>query len=254
MPRPRQRCDSVHPLHFGGVAHQQSARLTCERQRGRHSPLPPFSEGIAQSARADASHASGRRRKSCPHQLVSLWCNPANTPASHAGDHRSEAGQGHQFPARGSREIADPPDSESGSLGRAIRPAPTSFMPPKHLQRCACSVSRPAWCNSVWGLHFHNSNAVEPALRQVSYARCAQGSTGDCDQPSLVELRLGGPFNASMQQPADYFRKAILAGAAPAGGSHFRSRSPMQRHDVESVASAGANPAASTIFGLQALK
>ena len=27
----------------------------------------------------------------------SLWCSPANTPASHAGDHRSEAGQGHQF-------------------------------------------------------------------------------------------------------------------------------------------------------------
>ena len=38
------------------------------------------------------------------------------------------------------------------------------------------------------------STAVEPALRQVSYARCAQGSTGDCDQPSLSELRLGGPF------------------------------------------------------------
>src|SRR5438552_18950927 len=27
---------------FGSVAHQQSARLTCERQRGQHSPLPPF--------------------------------------------------------------------------------------------------------------------------------------------------------------------------------------------------------------------
>ena len=25
--------------------------------------------------------------------------------------------------------------------------------------------------------------AVEPALRQVSYARYAQGSTGDCDHP-----------------------------------------------------------------------
>ena len=28
---------------------------------------------------------------------------------------------------------------------------------------------------------------------------------------------------------------------------HYRSRSPTQRHDVENVASAGANPAASTI-------
>ena len=55
---------------FGGVAHQQSARLTCERQRGQHSSLPPFSEGIAQPVRADASHASGRRRESfCPHHF-----------------------------------------------------------------------------------------------------------------------------------------------------------------------------------------
>ena len=72
MPRPRRRCDSVHPLqlHFGGVAHQQSARLTCERQRGQHSSLPPFFEGIAQPVRADASHASGRRRESfCPHHF-----------------------------------------------------------------------------------------------------------------------------------------------------------------------------------------
>ena len=72
VPRPRRRCDSVHPLqfHFGGVAHQQSARLTCERQRGQHSSPPPFFEGIAQPVRADASHASGRRRESfCPHHF-----------------------------------------------------------------------------------------------------------------------------------------------------------------------------------------
>src|SRR5438034_11523893 len=47
----------------------------------------------------------------------------------------SEAGQGRQFPARGSRGIADPPDSESGSLGRASRLAPTNFTP-KHFERC----------------------------------------------------------------------------------------------------------------------
>jgi len=29
--------------------------------------------------------------------LASLWCSPANMPASHAGDHRSEAGQGRHF-------------------------------------------------------------------------------------------------------------------------------------------------------------
>ena len=62
------------------------------------------------------------------------------------------------------------------------------------------------------------SIAVEPALRQVSYARCVQGSTGDCDQPSLFELRLGRPFcllAAACRLPLYESR----AGAAPAGGS-----------------------------------
>ena len=44
--------------------------------------------------------------------FLSLWCSPANMPASHAGDHRSEAGQGRHF---------------HGSLGRASRLAPTIF-------------------------------------------------------------------------------------------------------------------------------
>src|SRR5207247_4458361 len=65
----------------------------------------------------------------------------------------SEAGQGRQFPARGSRGIADPPDSESGSLGRASRLAPTNFTP-KQFERCTSSVWKPARCNSGWGLQF----------------------------------------------------------------------------------------------------
>ncbi len=32
--------------------------------------------------------------------VLSLWCSPVNMPASHAGDHRSEAGQGRQFHRR----------------------------------------------------------------------------------------------------------------------------------------------------------
>src|SRR5213079_305154 len=44
VPRLRRRCDSVHPLHFGGVAHQQSARVTCERQRGQHSTSVELSQ------------------------------------------------------------------------------------------------------------------------------------------------------------------------------------------------------------------
>ena len=71
VPRPRQRCDSVHrSISVGSVAHQQSARLTCERQRGQHSPLPPFFRGHSSVSRAGASHAPGRRRDSfCPHHF-----------------------------------------------------------------------------------------------------------------------------------------------------------------------------------------
>jgi hypothetical protein len=36
----------------GGVAHQQSARLTCERQRGQHSSLPPFSRGHSSASQS----------------------------------------------------------------------------------------------------------------------------------------------------------------------------------------------------------
>ncbi|GEM_PF-1279383 len=97
VPRPRRRCDSVHPLQFGGVAHQQSARLTCERQRGRHSPLPPFRGHSSASQSGCVTCTRLKVRILLPSPLLSLWCSPANTPASHAGDHRSKAGQGHQF-------------------------------------------------------------------------------------------------------------------------------------------------------------
>jgi hypothetical protein len=74
---------------IGGVAHKQSARLTCERQRGQQSSLPPF---------------------------LSLWCSPANTPSSQAGDHRSEAGRGRQL------QFALKALSAMHSLGKRISP------------------------------------------------------------------------------------------------------------------------------------
>ena len=90
--------------------------------------IPTISEGIAQPARADASHASGRRRKSsCPHQFC-----PCGVVSQHAclscrrSPERSRSGTPISS-ARGSRGRADPPDSESGSLGRASRLAPTIF-------------------------------------------------------------------------------------------------------------------------------
>ena len=36
----------------GGVAHQQSTRSTCERQRGQHSSLPPFSRGHSSASQS----------------------------------------------------------------------------------------------------------------------------------------------------------------------------------------------------------
>ena len=98
VPRPRRRCDSVHLLHFRGRS--SSAERSFDMREAKRAALfvPAIFEGIAQPARADASHASGQRCNSfCPPHLLSLWCSPANMPASHAGDHRSEAGQGRQI-------------------------------------------------------------------------------------------------------------------------------------------------------------
>src|SRR6266496_1435964 len=81
--------------------------------------------------------------------LCSAGYTPDNMPAAQAGDHRSEAGQGRQFPERGSRGIADPPDSESGSLGRASRLAPTISKAPKALSAMHSPGTRVlARCNS----------------------------------------------------------------------------------------------------------
>jgi len=85
----------------------------------------------------------------CPGGVVQPTCLPLMQEITGAKPVRDAI-----LSARGLRGIADPPDLEPGSLGRASRLAPTSSMPPKHFQRCACSVSRPAWCNSGWGLHF----------------------------------------------------------------------------------------------------
>ena len=85
------------PVHRG---RSSSAERSLDMREAKRAALfvPTILEGIAQPARADASHASGQRCNSfCPPHLLSLWCSPANMPASHAGDHRSEAGQGRQF-------------------------------------------------------------------------------------------------------------------------------------------------------------
>ena len=171
MPRPRRRCDSVHPLQFFR-GRSSSAERSFDMREAKRAALfvPTIFEGIAQPARADASHASGQRCKSFyPHRFLSLWCSPANMPASHAGDHRSEAGQGRQFLGAWFTGNCRPTWLRTRQPWTCKSSRADQFQTPsKHCQRCACSVSRPAWCNSGWGLHFHNPNAVEPALKQVS--------------------------------------------------------------------------------------
>ena len=72
VPRPRRRCDSVHPLQFHIRGRSSSAEHSFDMREAKRAALfaPTIFEGIAQSARADASHASGRRRESfCPHHF-----------------------------------------------------------------------------------------------------------------------------------------------------------------------------------------
>src|ERR1039458_10089050 len=70
-PMARRRCDSVPPapVHRG---RSSSAERSLDMREAKRAALfvPTILEGIAQPARADASHASGQRCNSfCPHHL-----------------------------------------------------------------------------------------------------------------------------------------------------------------------------------------
>ena len=108
--------------------------------------------------------------------------------------------------ARGSRGKADPPDSESGSLGRASRLAPTIFIALK-----ALSVMRSLG---------RRVNPVQLRVRAPFLAVCPGGHapasqssqrSSRFHKPALPRAALGiATIFASMQQPADRFCKAIL--------------------------------------------
>src|SRR5256886_1065216 len=53
--------------------------------------------GCGSTAECGRAKAETTVRLRSPAPFLSLWCSPDNMPASHAGDHRSEAGQGHQI-------------------------------------------------------------------------------------------------------------------------------------------------------------
>src|SRR5207237_7547926 len=109
--------------------------------------------------------------RDCLSLKLGIWCFfgtwflelGVSSSASHAGDHRSEAGQGRQF------------------------------MPPKHFQRCVRSVSESARCNSGWGLQFsgewlsgnsrpHRSRVCELWRCKSSLAHQFQGVEATADR------------------------------------------------------------------------
>jgi hypothetical protein len=124
---------------WGGVAHQQSARLTCERQRGQHSSLPPFSRGHSSASQSGCfTCIRSKARFLLPSPFLSLWCSPANTPASQAGDHRSEAGQGHHVQALKAL-------SAMHSLGKRFSPVQFRVRAPiAQSSQCSSGFHKPA--------------------------------------------------------------------------------------------------------------
>ena len=83
VPRPRQRCDSVHPLHFRWECSSPAERSLDMREAERAAlSAPTIFRGHSSVSRAGASHAPGRRRDSfCPHHfcpcgVVQTTCLP----------------------------------------------------------------------------------------------------------------------------------------------------------------------------------
>ncbi len=145
-------------------------------------------------------------------------------PASHAGDHRSKAGQGRQF-----------------------------ILPSKHSQRCLRSVSESARCttvreanSSIWGIQLVGLGKSIPGEGSISQS--SQRSSRH-HKPAQPRAALG---IATILPPRSSLRISFVKNSCRSiTGWRLHticSRSPTQRHDVENVASAGATPAASTIL------
>ena len=114
-----------------------------------------------------------------------------------------------------------------------------NFTPPKHCQRCARSVSESARCNSGWGLQF-DGRASAPQSSQRSSGFHKPAVSGAAPGTATIS-----PPGSSLRIP---FVKQSCRGSTGWRLHSLCSRSPTQRHDVESVASAGASPAVSTNF------
>ena len=72
------------------------------------------------------------------------------------------------------------------------------------------------------------STAVEPPLRQVSYARCAQGSTGDCDHLGLLAEALPTSFVRKSCRGSTGGRLHLLCSRSPTSRDATSRASPVQ--------------------------
>ena len=89
--------------------------------------------------------------------------------------------------------------------------------PPKHFERCACSVSRPAWCNSGWGLHFLD----HPITSQSSQR------PGRFHKPAVPRAALGiATTSPPCGSPQASFVRKSGRGSTGRRLHPFRSRSP----------------------------
>ena len=128
---------------------QSAERRSLKPDVGGANPSGAANAGRSSSSRAAWSHRAGCRRESGrPDQLLIV---PEHKVVERSPSHGetlagASPARNTSFSARGSRGIADPPDSEPGSLERASRSAPTNSY-----SRVAQAVEPPAVNRKVGG-------------------------------------------------------------------------------------------------------
>ena len=86
------------PLHFWGCS--SSANRSFDMREAKRAALfaPTIFRGHSSASQSGCfTCIMSKVRILLPSPFLSLWCSQVNMPAPHAGDHRSEAGQGRQF-------------------------------------------------------------------------------------------------------------------------------------------------------------
>src|SRR5947207_210804 len=136
-----------------------------------------FQRGCGSAAECGRAKAETMVRFRSPAPFLSLWCSPDNMPASHAGDHRSEAGQGRQFHCPQSilsdallwygNQLGATPGGGSNFVAVAVR---------QHRSRASAQAGfiRPLCPGQHWGLRpaFASSSYGWQAIYRLLAAAC----------------------------------------------------------------------------------